>query len=104
MNELSRIYTEADRLQAALSCLLEQWLSDIDPEWAVHVLEGLRAEDPKIFATLDAINVEDEGGPLLPSDGLLPDDSTGTRPGDDGATTHGVVVPVAGEPFLGGAA
>ena len=103
MTELTRIYSEADRLQAALSWTLSQWLSDVDPEWSVHVLEGLQAEDPTIFATLDAINVEDEGGPLLPGDGFVPDDTAGAATGDDRTTRTVSVVPVAGE-SLGGVA
>lgn len=98
MTELSRLYTETDRLQAACSWLLEQWLSDVDPAWAVHVLEGVRAEDPQIFATLDALNAEDEGGG---TGGVVRHQPVAR---DDRATTHGAVVPVAGESYVGGAA
>lgn len=102
MTELSRIYGEADRLQAATSWLLEQWLSDVDAEWRFHVLDGLRSDDPDIFATLDALNAEDAGEPLLPGDGSAPGSATGSQPGDDRTTPHGAVIPVAGEPSWGG--
>ena len=98
----SHLLTEAEQQRGALSWLLQQWLADVDREHADWCLDGLRREEPQLFAVLDTINYEDDGRPLLSP---IPPGSDAAAVSDGGpaaAPSDGGPLPGTGVPAVGG--
>ena len=92
----SHLLTEAEQQRSALSWLLQQWTSDVDREHADWALDGLRHEDPDLFAVLDAIHFDDTGEPLISdlpfqdgSDAAAVSDGGSAAATPDGGPPHG---------------